>query len=118
MKRFFILIAAASVLCACAAGQVTVRPDAMHVQVGTSPPGQGFVQIGPITAKHGGGCGLYGSQGNYEGAMDILRNKAAERGVDYVQIVDQEGEHMAGMCLDRAYVIDGFAYKEITPTTK
>ena len=44
--------------------------------------------------------------------MTMLRNKAAERGADYVQIIGQQGEHMTGLCLDRAYVIDGFAYKK------
>ena len=44
--------------------------------------------------------------------MNILRNKADERGTDYVQIIRQQGEHMTGLCLDRAYVIDGLAYKK------
>src|SRR3990172_7349882 len=96
----------------CTASNVAMRPESVNIQVGNNPPGDGFAQLGPITAKHGGGCGLYGSQGDFEGAMNILRNKAAERGADYVQIIRQQGEHMTGICLDRAYVIDGFAYKK------
>ena len=110
MLRFTGLLLTMLLLTACTAGNVAMRADSVNVQVGNNPPGDGFTQLGPITAKHGGGCGLYGSQGDFEGAMNILRNTAAERGADYVQIIRQQGEHMTGICLDRAYVIDGFAY--------
>jgi hypothetical protein len=64
-----------------------------------------------ITAKHGGGCGLYGAQGNYEGAYAILQAKAAQMGADYVQILRVLPEHMTGICLD-PFLIDGMAYKQ------
>lgn len=112
MLRLVVSLITMLVLTGCTASQVAMRPDSENVQVGNNPPGDGYTQLEPITAKHGGGCGLYGSQGNFEGAMTILRNKAAERGADYVQIINQQGEHMTGLCLDRAYVIDGFAYKK------
>ncbi|WP_445145038.1 DUF4156 domain-containing protein [Dyella sp. Tek66A03] len=112
MHRVFATLLAVGLLAGCTASEVKVSPGSVSVQVGANSPGSGFAQIGPITAKHGGGCGLYGSQGDYEGAMKILRNKAAAMGADYVQILSQEGEHMKGICLDRAYVIDGFAYKK------
>lgn len=111
MVRVVGILVAMLVIVGCTASNVAMRPDSVNVQVGIDPPGDGFMQLGPITAKHGGGCGLYGSQGNFEGAMNILRNTAAERGAEYVQIIRQQGEHMTGLCLDRAYVIDGFAYK-------
>lgn len=107
------IIVASLLLGGCTASEVRTSPSSMHVQVGSSSPGAGYVQIGPITAIHGGGCGLYGSEGNYEGAMTILRNKAAAMGADYVQILSQEGEHMTGMCLDRAYTISGYAFKRM-----
>lgn len=112
MIRFAAPLLIVSLLAGCTASEVVMRPDSINIQIGTKSPGDGFTQIGPITAKHGGGCGLYGAQGDFEGAMNILRNKAAERGADYVQIIRQQGEHMTGLCLDRAYVIDGFAYKK------
>lgn len=101
------------ILAGCTASQVATQPNSVNIQVGNNLPGDGYKQLGPITAKHGGGCGLYGSQGNFEGAMTILRNIASERRADYVQIIRQQGEHMTGICLDRAYVIDGFAYKKL-----
>ena len=112
MYRVFAILLAVGLLAGCTASEVKVSQGSANVNVGTNSPGPGFSQIGPITAKHGGGCGLYGSQGDYQGAMTILRNKAAAMGADYVQVLSQEGEHMTGICLDRAYVIDGFAYKK------
>ena len=112
MLRVAAVLISMVVLAGCSAGNVDIRPESVNIQVGNDPPGDGFVQLAPITAKHGGGCGLYGAQGDFEGAMNILRNKAAERGAVYVQIIRQQGEHMAGLCLDRAYVIDGLAYKK------
>jgi hypothetical protein len=32
-------------------------------------------------------------------------------GANYVQIVRMVPEHMAGLCLDRAFLIDGTAYR-------
>jgi hypothetical protein len=81
-----------------------------------NPPGQGYARLGPITAQHGGGCGWYGARGNHEGAMNILRNIAAERGASYVQIVSRQGERLLGLCLDRTYVIDVFACKKTSTT--
>lgn len=112
MFRWFIQLISILVLVGCSATQVSMHPDSVNVQVGTNPPSEGYTQLGPITARHGGGCGLYGAQGSFEGAMNILRNVAAQRGADYVQIIRQQGEHMTGLCLDRGYTIDGFAYKK------
>jgi S1-C subfamily serine protease len=118
MKKLTAFLIITLLLAGCAATNVAVRPSSVNVQVGHSSPGEGYDQLGPITAKHGGGCGLYGAQGDFEGAMNILRNKADERGADYVQIISQQGEHMTGLCLDRSYVINGFAYKKSTQSAK
>ena len=112
MHRCFASLLAAGLLVGCTASEVRMSPSSANVQVGRNSPGSEFTQLGPITAKDGGGCGLFGSQGDYQGAMTTLRNKAAAMGADYVQILNQEGEHMTGICLDRSYVIDGFAYKK------
>lgn len=118
MKPIVFVLAIASTLVGCVASEVQVQPNSIAVQVGTNPPGENFVQLGAISAKHGGGCGLYGAQGNFEGAMNILQNKAAKRNADYVQILREQGEHMTGICLDRAYVIDGIAYKKMALAEK
>lgn len=95
----------------CAAADVLVTPDAARVQVGTRPPVGPHEQLGAITATHGGGCGLYGRRGTYEGADAILRNKAAKLGADYVQILRITEPHMEGICMYQGFVIDGMAYR-------
>ena len=114
----YIVLLLSLALYGCSASRVEVKPNSSKVSVGSVPPGDGYQLIGPVTAKHGGGCGLYGAQGNFEGAMTILRNKAAAMGGDYVQIIRQEGEHMVGLCLDRAYVIDGLVFKAVDTRKK
>jgi hypothetical protein len=110
-KGYLLAVVAFWALGGCTAGSVHILPGSQHVEVGSVAPADGYLMVGPISAKHGGGCGLYGSQGDFAGAMNTLRNQAAQMGATYVQIVSQRGEHMSGLCLDRAYVIDGLAYR-------
>jgi len=103
-------------LSACSAASVIVDPGASRVVVGNQPPPDGAQQLGGITAKHGHGCGLYGSEGNFEGAHALLRNKAAALGADYVQIVRVlEPGRFEGICNARDFVIDGVAYRTRSP---
>ena len=113
MKKKYIFLSAILALSGCTASQVKISPESLAVQFGTNPPSGDAIQIAPVTARHGGGCGLYGAEGNFEGAATILRNKAASMGANYVQIIRQQGEHMTGICLDRGYTIDGMAYRVV-----
>ena len=98
-------------LAGCTASSVILKPGAEDVQISTEPPGEGYSLIGPISARHGGGCGLFGSAGRYDEAINMLRNIAVERSADFVQLLRQQPEHMRGpMCLDRAYNIEGLAF--------
>jgi hypothetical protein len=111
MRSLTRLAATVVFLTSCTAAHVTVAPDASRVRTGTQPPAGSYEEVGAITATHGGGCGLYGAGGNYEGAYTILRNKAAQIRADYVQILRVTGPHMQGICAYRGFVIDGMAYR-------
>ena len=87
------------------------------MRTGPQPPGAAYEEAGAITATHGGGCGLYGWRGNYEGAYTLLRNKAAQLGADYVQILRLTGPHMEGICAQKGFVIDGIAYRAGSTTS-
>lgn len=84
MMRLIVVGGIVLALTGCTASAVRPTSAAMNVQVGANSPEAGYTQIGPISAKNGGGCGLYGSQGSYTGAMNELRNQAAAMGADYV----------------------------------
>jgi len=65
---------------------VVVSPGAGEVRTGKADPGEGYQELGPVTATHGGGCGMFGHKGSYEGATALIKQKAALMGADYVQI--------------------------------
>ncbi len=114
IRSLFITLVA--VLSACTAASVSVEPGASKVVIRDQPPPDGSEQLGAITAKHGHGCGLYGSEGSFEGAYTLLQNRAAALGADYVHIIRvvQPGR-MEGICNARDYVIDGIAYRARRP---
>jgi hypothetical protein len=105
------VVSVALVVAGCSAADVLVAPDASRVQVGTRPPVGPHEQVGAVTATHGGGCGLYGRRGTYEGAVAILRNKAARLGANYVQVLRVTEPHLEGLCMYQGFVIDGMAYR-------
>jgi hypothetical protein len=109
--RLAVSVVALLLLAGCTAARVTAIPDAPKVRVGTQPPAGSAEQLGAITAKHGGGCGLYGTRGDYEGAHTLLRNKAAQLGADYVQVIRVTEPRLEGICMNQAYTIDGLAYR-------
>ena len=73
--------------CAATAPPVKVAPGAMRVVIRKADPPPGYIEMGPISASHGYGCGYFGKKGTYESAYNALRNKAAKHGADYVRIV-------------------------------
>lgn len=107
------LILLSVVAAGCTAAEILIAPDASRLQTGTRPPAGAFEQVGAVTATHGGGCGLYGQRGNYEGAHALLRNKATRLGADYVQILRVTEPRLEGICMNQAFVIDGMAYRLI-----
>ena len=98
-------------LFACSVSTQQLSPAAQNVQVTKAEPPPGFVEVGPIEAVSGGGCGMYGSRGTYEDAYNILRNKAAEMGANHVRMDAQEPPHYEGGCQNQAFVIRGVAFR-------
>jgi hypothetical protein len=111
MGRYFFWAMLFTALAGCTAGRVQIVADASRVRVGSQAPSGDVEQLGALTAQHGGGCGLYGARGTYEGAFAVLRNKAAEIGADYVQILRVREPRLEGACMNQAFVIDAIAYK-------
>jgi hypothetical protein len=98
------------VVVGCAADAVQLTPQGSKVEISTRDPNPGLREIGPISATHGFGCGRMGTQGNFEGAYNLLKNRAAELGATHVQIMTQTEPHFEGQCYDNNYTIRGRAF--------
>jgi len=92
---------------------VVVSPGASEVRTGKADPGEGSQELGPITATHGGGCGMFGHEGSYEGATALLKQQAARMGADYVQIYQIVEPHwQVGCGMYKGFTIRGTAYRQ------
>ncbi|MDB4982126.1 MAG: Periplasmic serine protease, DO/DeqQ family [Myxococcales bacterium] len=102
-----------SVLAGCggAAALPPVSTAAQAVRIGKADPSPGMKEVGPIEAIHGEGCGAMGNKGSYEGALAVLKNKAASDGADYVQIFTMTEPHSESGCFDQTFKIRGMAFK-------
>jgi len=105
-------IVISALLAACAAAPVSLNKAGERVQVGKGDPDRSqYEEIGPIEAQHGSGCGMYGSVGTYEGAYTQLRNAAAEKGADYVELISTREPYNDGRCAHNDYVMRGIAFR-------
>jgi hypothetical protein len=91
--------------CGAVADLPPTSPHAREVEVGKSDPPPGSVEIGPIEASHGDGCGTFATTGTLEGAMILLRNEAVRRGANYVTLLSTGQER----CLE--LTVRGIAYR-------
>jgi hypothetical protein len=98
-------------LAACQAKAVVAEPRAEAVDVEKADPPPGSQGLGIVYAVHGGGCGVTGAEGNYDGAVMMLRNKAVERGGNYAQILTTIPPHTENGCFDNRFVIRAVLYR-------
>lgn len=99
-------------LASCAeATPVAVSPEAQQITIGKSDPPAGAREVGPVEATHGHGCGGFGARGSYESALAELRNKTAEMGGNYVQIMTMTEPHSEHGCFDQRFIIRGVVFR-------
>ena len=82
------------------------------VRVAKNDPPTAAKEIGPISAQDGIGCDEIGTEdGTYSRALIKLRNRAAARGGNYVQIMTLMEPHQDSLhCYDHRFVIRGMLY--------
>ena len=113
LNRFGILLLT-GLLFGCAASAPPIQGGANAVRVAKSDPGPGYEELGPLSGENGGGCGLYGTVGTYEGAVAELKNKANAMGADYVQIVNVREPYKAGICRVNTFTVSGTAFRRLS----
>jgi hypothetical protein len=102
----------------CVAKTPVVSPAGQRVQVSKNDPPRGFVEIGPITVRHGHGCGGVGKKGTYEGAYAALRNEAGRLGAHYVRIDIASRPHHIPDCRLNRYKLSGVAFRRTSEPRK
>jgi hypothetical protein len=98
-------------LSACQAKAVVVDPKGQAVDVEKADPPPGSKGLGIVYAVHGSGCGMTGAEGSYDGAVGILRNKAVQRGGNYVQVLTAVGPHTENGCYDNRFIVSAVIYR-------
>lgn len=96
---------------ACSSKSITLNPEASQVKVLKEDPPPSAVDMGPISGLSGSGCGYIGTEGTYEKTIIDIKNKAYQRGADYVQIMTIDVPHLHGSCFNNEYRINGNSYK-------
>jgi len=95
--------------------EAAVPPEAASgsedIAVEKADPPAGSRAVGNVEATHGEGCGFAGTKGTYEGALVVLRNKAAELGGNYVRVMGVTAPHPTGGCYDDRFVIIGDVFR-------
>ncbi len=83
-----------------------------RVHVAKSDPPPGAKELGAITAEDGDNCGVLDpAMGTYSHALIRLRNRAAARGGNYVEIMTMTEPHQeTSRCYDGRFVIRGMLY--------
>jgi hypothetical protein len=104
-----IMLAMSTLLSGCTsiADPVALKPNAYNITVADKYSNRpaGLFSLGPVSAIHGDIQIGIQKVGNYEGAVNILKNSAAEMGATYIKIIEEKRE------LDDYYYLRGEAYK-------
>jgi hypothetical protein len=80
-----------------------------HVYVGKEDPPRGAHEIGPLTVSDGDYCS--GPDGTYQHALVRLRNRAATKGANYLELMTVTEPHQdTRFCYDHEFVIRAMAY--------
>ena len=88
-----------------------LSPKAMAVQVLKADPPPGSTDLGAITAYDGIGCGPLSDDGTFEGALARIRNDAAARGGNYVEMVAITEPHFQDNCQNHTFTIVGRLFR-------
>jgi hypothetical protein len=109
--RFWVrwLAVGAALASACAPPTVAKSVDPIRVEKDAPPAGATLLQT--LTAVDGQGCGISGTRGTYEGAIEKLRARAKAAGADYVQITSVKEPYAEHQCTRAVYTVVGSAYR-------
>jgi hypothetical protein len=113
MYRLLLCLALGS--SACGGAAATLVPGAERVVVHKGDAPADAVEVGPVEATDGNGCGAFGTRGTYAGAYIQMRNAAYQLGANFVRIDSIEQPHMdpnpRASCFHNEFTLLGVAFK-------
>lgn len=81
------------------------------IRVQKADPPEGYVDVGPVSAIDGRGCGVFeGATGTFERAMMLFKKSAAAKGASYVQLLNIKEPGQSDRCNE--YSLSGMAYRK------
>lgn len=103
-------------LLACTATSCTPPPKPLSltsrgrlVRIGKGDPPAGAKELGPVTVTEGVYCA--GEEGTYANALVHLRNTAARKGANYVELMTMTEPHQdTRFCYDNRFIIRGLLF--------
>src|SRR5215216_2262753 len=113
----FSLTLAAALLAgvACTPTPPLLSPRAGQVTLSDAAAPADFVELGPVTAQSGKGCGVLGSPGTRPDAEAKLRAAADKLGASYVHITHREAPRSNHQCMEHEHKLSGVAYRAPSP---
>ena len=113
--RFFRLLARASLLsigaCNGVAAVPALSPQSQQVRVEERDPPPGATALGAIAVTHGQGCSFSGDNGTREGATALLKDAAAKRGANFVQVTKVVEPYSGHDCYHREFKMEGLSFR-------
>lgn len=102
----FTFIFSNTLFTSCSSTPQKLTPRAIDLFVGKSDPSlEEYKEGETVVVSTGGGCGMYGNAGTYDATMSKLKNLAASKGTDFVQIISISPLKMVGTCRNNTYSI-------------
>lgn len=113
--RFFELLIVVPLLsltsCNGVAAVPPLGPQSQQVRVEDRDPPPGATPLGPVYATHGQGCSFSGDQGTREGATALLKQRAAERGANFVKVTKVTEPYSGHDCVHREFKMEGQSFR-------
>ena len=115
MARFVVLLACVATQCTPlgALGPVSLTPEGHNVHVRKGDPPPGAAELGAVEVGDGTYCTPQDApNGTYRRALVLLRNAAALKGANYVELVSVTEPHQqTWQCYDHRYMIQAMAFR-------
>ena len=89
-----------------------LTPGARGVRVEQAEPPAGSTLIGKVQGTNGQGCGLLaGGRGTKDGATAAIKEDAARRGADFVQLTRKQEPYAGHDCFHQEFTLEGLGFR-------